>query len=54
MNELLPVADGPEMRRYARSLVRRHPRAMWLVVVHRSMMPRWSGGSEDPPLRKLA
>jgi ABC-type multidrug transport system fused ATPase/permease subunit len=37
MSELLPVADGAELRRYARSLARRHPRALTRVVILHSL-----------------
>ena len=37
MSDLLPVADGPELRRYARSLALRHPRALWRVVALHSL-----------------
>ncbi len=30
--EILPVADGPDVRRYARELARRRPRALWTTV----------------------
>jgi ABC-type multidrug transport system fused ATPase/permease subunit len=33
MRELLPVANGPEVRRYARDLARRHPRQLSLALV---------------------
>ena len=32
MREMLPVADGPEVRRYARRIARRHPRELALTV----------------------
>ena len=32
MKELLPIADGPAVRRYAVSLGRKHPRQLWLAV----------------------
>ncbi|WP_127499736.1 ABC transporter ATP-binding protein [Actinoplanes solisilvae] len=32
MNNLLPVADGPRVRRYARDLFRQHPRELALTV----------------------
>ena len=28
MREMLPVADAPEVRRYARQVARRHPREL--------------------------
>jgi ABC-type multidrug transport system fused ATPase/permease subunit len=33
MRQLLPVANGPEVRRYARDLARRHPRQLSLALV---------------------
>ncbi len=32
MKQLLPVADGPAVRRYAVRLARQHPRRLWLAV----------------------
>ncbi len=32
MSTILPVADGRQVRRYVRSLVRRHPRAVWAAL----------------------
>ena len=32
MNEILPVADGPQVRRYLVQLLRKYPRSMWLAV----------------------
>ncbi|MDX6298133.1 MAG: hypothetical protein QOI51_1990 [Nocardioidaceae bacterium] len=32
MKHLLPIADGPAVRRYAVSLSRKHPRRLWLAV----------------------
>src|SRR6478752_4018530 len=32
MKELLPIADGPAVRRYAVSLGRKHPRQLWIAV----------------------
>jgi ABC-type multidrug transport system fused ATPase/permease subunit len=33
MRQLLPVANGPEVRRYARDLARRHPRQLGLALL---------------------
>ena len=33
MRQLLPVANGPEVRRYALDLARRHPRQLSLALV---------------------
>lgn len=32
MRQLLPIADGPAVRRYAASLARKHPRQLWVAV----------------------
>ncbi len=32
MKQLLPIADSPTVRRYARTLARRHPRQLWVAV----------------------
>ncbi|MBA2560653.1 MAG: ABC transporter ATP-binding protein, partial [Propionibacteriales bacterium] len=32
MSQLLPVADGPDVRRYAREVARRHPRQLGLAL----------------------
>ena len=32
MREILPVADRATVRRYARTLSRRHPRELWLAI----------------------
>ncbi len=33
MREILPVADSATVRRYARTLSRRHPRELWLAIL---------------------
>ncbi len=32
MSKLLPIADGPIVRRYARQIARQHPRQVWISV----------------------
>jgi ABC-type multidrug transport system fused ATPase/permease subunit len=32
VRQILPVADGPAVRRYARDLARRHPRQLWIAL----------------------
>ena len=37
MREMLPVADAPAVRRYARRMARRHPRELGLTVALHSL-----------------
>ena len=32
MSTALPVADGPQVRRYATRIARRHPRLLWSAL----------------------
>ena len=48
MNELLPIAEGPELRGQARALGRRHRRSLWgMVGLHAAAA---AAGLAGPPL----